>query len=139
MSQALSNDSIPKGTSPLPIPSRLPLTYDPLSYAIAILTNQGSISLKNDPRTLKADQRSLANFKSKVGAVFAHFDFPILLLAATGRDRYRKPRTGMWGEVLEEFDLNEGGVDLEGSFFVGDAGGRAARGSTKADHACSDR
>ena len=113
---------------------------DTTSYAIVILTNQGSISLKSDPKTLKSDQRSLATFKAKVDAVFGHLDFPMILLAATGRDRYRKPRTGMWHEMLEEIDLDEGeSPDLKSSFFVGDAGGRAARANAKADHSCSDR
>ena len=98
------------------------------------------MSLKNDPKTLKADQRSLANFKAKTSSVLSHFDFPVLLLAATARDVYRKPRTGMWRELLEELDLDESeGVDLQASFFVGDAGGRAAGGEKRADHACSDR
>ena len=46
----------------------------------------------------------------------------------------------MWSEFLEDFDLDEGeGPDLHSSFFVGDAGGRAARTNAKADHSCSDR
>lgn len=55
----------------------------------------------------------------------------------------------MWIELLEELDLDEpsadGGVDLGQSFFVGDAGGRAAAeqadgaAGRKADHSCSDR
>ena len=109
-------------------------------YAIVIITNQGSVSLKNNSKTIKSDQRSLANFKTKVGSVLSHFDFPIVLLAATGRDCYRKPRIGAWNELLDNLDLDEGdGADLQSSFFVGDAGGRAARTNAKADHACSDR
>ncbi|KAL6714847.1 DNA kinase/phosphatase Pnk1 [Lecanora helva] len=123
----------------LSVPSRLKqLHLD--GYAVVIFTNQGSISLKNDSKTPKADQKSLATFKTKAAAVFAHFDFPITLLAATARDRYRKPRTGMWSELLEDLDLDEGeGPDLGSTFFVGDAGGRAARTNAKADHSCSDR
>ena len=110
------------------------------SYAIVIITNQGSVSLRNDPKTIKSDQRSLANFKTKVASVFGHFDFPVLLLAATARDIYRKPRIGTWKQLLDELDLDEGeGPDLQSSFFVGDAGGRATRTNAKADHACSDR
>ena len=72
--------------------------------------------------------------------VFAQLDLPIILLAATARDNYRKPRSGMWIEALEEFGLDVGAQpDLEASFFVGDAGGRAARSGAKADHSCSDR
>ena len=109
-------------------------------YAIVIITNQGSVSLKSNSKTIKSDQRSLANFKTKVASVLSHFDFPILLLAATARDCYRKPRIGAWNELIDHLDLDEGdGVDLQSSLFVGDAGGRAARTNAKADHACSDR
>lgn len=89
---------------------------------------------------MKSDQKSLANFKSKANSVFNQLDIPIMLLAATARDQYRKPRTRMWKELLEEFDLDTSeGPDLGASFFVGDAGGRAARSGAKADHSCSDR
>jgi len=117
-----------------------PLITRNLSYAVVIFTNQGSVSLKSNPKTAKSDQRSLATFKAKVTAVFSNFDFPVTLLAATARDRYRKPRNGMWAELLEDLDLDEGeGPDLTSSFFVGDAGGRPARTNGKADHSCSDR
>ncbi|KAL8650510.1 MAG: hypothetical protein Q9210_003785 [Variospora velana] len=109
-------------------------------YIVSILSNQGSIGLKTDSKLIKSDQKSLANFKSKANSVFNQLDIPIVLLAATARDQYRKPRIGMWTELLEEFDLDtREGPDLGGSFFVGDAGGRAARSGAKADHSCSDR
>ncbi|KAI4288359.1 MAG: hypothetical protein L6R35_002375 [Caloplaca aegaea] len=107
---------------------------------VSILSNQGSIGLKTDSKLIKSDQKGLANFKSKANAVFNQLDIPIVLLAATARDQYRKPRVGMWTELLEEFDLDtREGPDIGGSFFVGDAGGRAARSGAKADHSCSDR
>lgn len=110
------------------------------SYNIAIISNQGSVSLKQDPKTVKSDQKSLSTFKMKVNSIMNHFDFPVILLAATARDRYRKPRTGMWVELAEELDLEiKDGLDITSSFFVGDAGGRPARKNMKADHACSDR
>lgn len=72
--------------------------------------------------------------------MLGHLDFPLVLLAATGRDKYRKPRTGMWDELLEDLDLDvKDGPDLMASFFVGDAGGRPATSRFKADHSCSDR
>ena len=109
-------------------------------YSISILSNQGSIGLKGDPKSIKSDQKSLSNFKTKANAVFNQLDIPIILLAASARDQYRKPRAGMWTELLEELDLDDGeGPDLGASFFVGDAGGRAARSGSKADHSCSDR
>lgn len=110
------------------------------SYVIVVLTNQGSISLKNDPKTVKSDQRRLASFKTKVESVLSHLDFPVLLFAATARDQYRKPRTQMWHEVLDEFDLDANhGLDRTACFFVGDAGGRPAKSNARADHSCSDR
>ncbi|KAL1998240.1 hypothetical protein VTN02DRAFT_6553 [Thermoascus thermophilus] len=61
-------------------------------------------------------------------------DVPMSIYAATQYDEYRKPRVGMWREVLDDYDLDDGeGVDLQGSFFVGDAAGRPG------DHSCSDR
>jgi uracil-DNA glycosylase len=47
----------------------------------------------------------------------------------------------MWYEFLKDQGLDNESIDLTGSFFVGDAGGRQANaqaGSGK-DHACSDR
>ena len=112
---------------------------DHASYNICILTNQGSMSLATNSKTL-ADTKSLTIFKTKVSVILSHFDFPILLLAATARDRYRKPRTGMWTELLEELDLDNGrGLDLRSSLFIGDAGGRAATALRKADHSSCDR
>lgn len=112
------------------------------SYVLVILTNQGSVSLTKNPNIVQSEKRpgSLSSFKSKVTTVFSQLDLPVTLFAATGRDQYRKPRAGMWNEVLEEFDLDvDGGPDLEASFFVGDAGGRPARSTIKADFSCSDR
>ena len=120
--------------------SRVPLIDSTFSFSIAVLTNQGSVAIKENPKMIKADQRSLAAFKSRVTSIFNQLDFPLTLLAACARDLYRKPRTGMWTELLEDLGLDEGdGPDLQCSFFVGDAGGRAARNGAKADHACSDR
>lgn len=67
------------------------------------------------------------------------------MYAATSRDIYRKPRSGMWRELLDDYDLDAAGaIDLENSFFVGDAGGREAvlgGGGEKVgkDHSCVDR
>jgi bifunctional polynucleotide phosphatase/kinase len=105
------------------------------------VSNQGGISLRPDPKTVKSDQKRLADFKGKVSAVFTQLDLPITLYAATGRDKYRKPRSGMWQELLDDYDLEAAGsVDLENSFFVGDAGGReAVTGGVSKDHSCVDR
>ncbi|KAF2117829.1 polynucleotide kinase 3 phosphatase-domain-containing protein [Lophiotrema nucula] len=110
-------------------------------YLVAVVSNQGGISLEPDPKTVKSDQKRLADFKGKVSAVLKQLDLPISVYAATGRDLYRKPRSGMWQELLEDYDLDSAGaVDLENSFFVGDAGGReAVAGGASKDHSCVDR
>lgn len=110
-------------------------------YLLAVVSNQGGISLKSDPKTVKSDQKRLADFKGKVSTVVSQLDLPVTVYAATGRDEYRKPRVGMWRELLEDHDLDiMETVDLGNSFFVGDAGGReAVAGITVKDHSCVDR
>lgn len=109
-------------------------------YLVAVLSNQAGLSLKPDSKTVKSDQKRLADFKAKVSAVFKHLELPISLYAATNHDRYRKPRIGMWQELLEDHDLeNADAVDLDNSIFVGDAAGRNASGGRAKDFSCGDR
>ncbi|KAL1797383.1 hypothetical protein ACET3X_003989 [Alternaria dauci] len=109
-------------------------------FLVAIISNQGGISLKPDPKTIKSDQKRLADFKAKVTAVFNQLDFPISIYAATSRDQYRKPRIGMWNELLQDHNLeNAESIDLDNSVFVGDAGGREAVAGGVKDHSCVDR
>lgn len=110
-------------------------------YLLAVVSNQGGISLKSDPKTVKSDQKRLADFKGKVAAVTGQLNLPITVYAATGRDEFRKPRVGMWRALLSDYDLDiMENVDLENSFFVGDAGGReAVAGISAKDHSCVDR
>jgi bifunctional polynucleotide phosphatase/kinase len=123
------------------------------SFRIAILSNQGGITLHPDPKAKGSKANSAAranNFKQKCNAVLADLDLPITLYAATGKDIYRKPRSGMWRELCDDYDLEESTINLESSFFVGDAGGRVAEavaaepkkkkpGSIPKDFSCSDR
>ncbi|KAF2726762.1 PNK3P-domain-containing protein [Polyplosphaeria fusca] len=123
------------------VPGELRRLYED-GYLVAVISNQGGISLKSDPKTVKSDQKRLADFKGKVSAVLNQLDLPVIsVYAATGRDLYRKPRTGMWHELLDDFDMDHADtVDLENSFFVGDAGGRdAIAGGAPKDHSCVDR
>ncbi|MCJ1379392.1 hypothetical protein MMC17_002493 [Xylographa soralifera] len=121
------------------VPGKLKKLYDD-GYLVVVLSNQGGISLRSDPKTVKADQKRLTQFKAKVSYVFEHIDFPVSIYAATARDQYRKPRVGMWKELLEDYDLDEGdGPDMGGSIFVGDAAGRRGKGDAKGDHSSSDR
>jgi len=95
--------------------------------------------LKANNKVPKAHQTKVVSFKTKVTAIFSQLDIPISIYAATEKDIFRKPRTGMWAELLEDYDISQGDVDLEHSIFVGDAGGREMIGSKPKDFSCSDR
>ena len=95
-----------------------------------------------NPKTAKSDGKRLTTFKAKATAVLTALDLPITLYAATRPDHYRKPRTGMWAQLLADHGLTaEGAVDLSLSYFIGDAGGRTASGNRGAnkDFSSSDR
>lgn len=106
-------------------------------YAVVFVSNQSGISLAPDSKT-GGDMKAYTNFKAKVSAVFKNLDLPITLYAATEKDLNRKPRIGMWDQLLKDYGLE---VDHDSSFFVGDAAGRAEDKAAKMrkDHSCSDR
>ena len=85
-------------------------------YKIVIFSNQLGISKGKQP---------VGEFKVKAEAVARALKVPLLLLAATSRDKYRKPCVAMWEHMIK---LENGGVaaDLKESFYVGDAAGREA-------------
>ncbi|THX36262.1 PNK3P-domain-containing protein [Aureobasidium pullulans] len=122
------------------VPSKLKQLAED-GYLLAILSNQAGISMKSDSKTVKSDKKRLVDFKQRVKGVLTQLDLPIVLYAATDKDKFRKPRSGMWDKLLEAQGLTqEGDVDLQACYFVGDAGGRtASTGGFKADFSCSDR
>ena len=95
-------------------------------YTVIIFTNQGGIKL--DKGGAKLD-----TFKLKAATVLANLDVPLTLYAATENDKYRKPRTGMWVEMLDDYDIDIHGLNMEDSILVGDAAGRDG------DFSASDR
>ncbi|QSZ31625.1 hypothetical protein DSL72_001192 [Monilinia vaccinii-corymbosi] len=106
-------------------------------FRVVVISNQVGISLKTDPKSPKA---RLAEFKTKVSAVFNNLDIPVSIYAATEKDIYRKPRTGMWKELLEDYNIHApGDLNLQESIFVGDAAGRQASTGHSKDFSCSDR
>ena len=113
-------------------------------YILVVISNQSGLSLrapKNGPKIVKNDR--FTQFKQKAAAVFNALNLPISLYAATEKDRFRKPATGMWEQLLEDQGLRNEDIDFDSSVFVGDAGGRAAEVITgkryQADFSCSDR
>ena len=131
------------------VPGKLRELYEG-GYRVVILSNQGGLTLHVDAnyKGPKAGAlKRVGDFKQKCSAILNNLDLPTTVYAATAKDIYRKPRRGMWKELCEDYDIPEDEVDLEGSFFVGDAGGRVAglaKGTdgvkaTKKDFSCSDR
>lgn len=122
------------------VPARLK-QLDAEGYLVVVLSNQAAVSLKADTKT-PSGMRSLNNIKGKVTSVFNALDLGMSFYAATAYDLFRKPRTGMWEQMLKDYGLTDlGDVDHEASIFVGDAAGREgdkAKG-VKKDHSCSDR
>ena len=109
-------------------------------YLVVILSNQGTISLKDNKKSLQKDMTSLTNFKSQLSSMLTQLDLPINVYAATAQDKYRKPRIGMWEEVLDDYDLQaEGALDIANSVYIGDAAGREKTDKRRKDHATSDR
>lgn len=130
-SQDGSRSSTLKGMAILTSNGIVKLTYS--SYQVVIFSNQKKISIQKDIKGGRSESKSLTNFKEKMEAVMTELDFPFSVYAATTDPEYRKPRLGMWREFLDDYDLDVAGVDLAGSFFVGDAAGRPG------DHSAVDR
>ena len=86
------------------------------SYRIVIISNQLGIS-RGKP--------TAGEFKQKAEAIAKALKVPLLLLAATAKDKYRKPCLGMWEHMTS---VENGGLSLDtkDSFYVGDAAGREA-------------
>ncbi|KFY10797.1 hypothetical protein V492_04843, partial [Pseudogymnoascus sp. VKM F-4246] len=108
-------------------------------FIVIIVSNQGAIQLHPSPKAPTAHRGRLQAWQNKAASILRDLDIPTTLYAATAFDKYRKPRTGMWDEILEDYDLTPETVDLKGSFFVGDAAGRIAARGLPADFAASDR
>jgi bifunctional polynucleotide phosphatase/kinase len=116
------------------VPSKLRSLHDE-GFLLVILSNQAGIALKFGTGNMKR----LTDLKRKATAVFTQLDLPMAIYAATTHDQYRKPRTGMWARMHQDFELKPDDIDYENSIFVGDAGGRVENGKLKKDFSCSDR
>lgn len=100
-------------------------------FKIVVFTNQGGIA---------TGSQTVENMKQKVKMIQQRLDVPCQFFMATGPTLYRKPRTGMW-EALEQQFNNGISIDKNQSFYVGDAAGRPEVKITKRkkDHSCADR
>ncbi|KAF5196824.1 Bifunctional polynucleotide phosphatase/kinase [Thalictrum thalictroides] len=102
------------------IPEKLKKLYED-GFKVVIFTNESNIDRWKNKRERAIDSKigRLNNFIKKV-------EVPVQVFIACGygeEDRYRKPKVGMWR--LMEKSLNSGiKIDMEESFYVGDAAGR---------------
>ncbi|KAL2857759.1 polynucleotide kinase 3 phosphatase-domain-containing protein [Aspergillus pseudoustus] len=112
------------------VPSKLQSLHSD-GYHVAIMSNQKAVKAKKEKNG--NDSKSLYNFKGRVAAVMKDLGIPISVYAATEDDEYRKPRPGMWRELLDDYGFDVRGVDYPASIFVGDAAGRPN------DHSSADR
>ncbi|EMC97501.1 hypothetical protein BAUCODRAFT_33217 [Baudoinia panamericana UAMH 10762] len=123
------------------VPSRLKKLHQD-GYVIVVMSNQAAVSLRPTSKTPKEGMRSLNNLKGRVTAVLNALDLPITVYAATDHDIFRKPRPGMWEQMLRDHGLLDAGdIDHEKCIFVGDAAGREAdkAAGIRKDHSCCDR
>lgn len=97
-------------------------------YRIVIFTNQNGVSKGHV--TLRDIQTKLNNIVTALGV-------PVMVMAATTSDDFRKPCSGMWNFLTNE--LNDGiAIDIASSVYVGDAAGRPAKGARKKDFSDTD-
>lgn len=102
--------------------------YCDKGYSMVIFTNQGGIG---------SDKVKPADFKAKVDSIQKALGVPMVVIAATESDKYRKPSKGMWEYFTSNFSKGTD-VKLKESFYVGDAAGRAATKSRKKDFSDTD-
>jgi bifunctional polynucleotide phosphatase/kinase len=119
------------------VPAKLKQLHND-GYVVVVLSNQANVIVKKANEL--HDPASLRNLKACLNAAFNSLDVPLSFYAATGEDHFRKPRTGMWDELLGDYDLrDDGAVDLANSFYIGDAAGREKTDKRRKDHSTCDR
>ncbi|KFY93102.1 hypothetical protein V498_04546 [Pseudogymnoascus sp. VKM F-4517 (FW-2822)] len=85
-------------------------------HQLIIFTNQGNLTTPTGELG-----PGLESFKRKIEDITQALSVPLIVYTACANDIYRKPRPGMWEEMQKALG---GAVDLENSYFVGDAAGR---------------
>lgn len=100
-------------------------------FKIVFFTNQLGVA---------RGKTEINDLMKKIENVVAKLQVPVQVFIATHEGRYRKPMTGMWENLQNQYN---GGVsiDLASSFYVGDAAGRQVNWAPKKkkDFSCSDR
>lgn len=101
------------------------------NYKVVIITNQLGIGKgKIAPK----------DFKVKIDNILKKFGIPIQVIAITKRGPNRKPNTGSW-TWLQKFGNGDIEINMDQSFYIGDAAGRPKDWAPKKkkDFSCTDR
>ncbi|XP_017252026.1 polynucleotide 3'-phosphatase ZDP [Daucus carota subsp. sativus] len=107
------------------IPEKLQSLYND-GYKLVIFTNESNIDRWKNKRQIAVDSKigRLSNFIKKVGV-----PMQVFIACGIGKsgnkagDPFRKPETGMW-RIMEQHFNSGIPVDMDQSFYVGDAAGR---------------
>ncbi|XP_045772876.1 uncharacterized protein F21D5.5 [Maniola jurtina] len=99
-------------------------------YKIVILSNQSPIG---------KGRVKIEDFKKKIEGIVEKLNIPMQVFLATGKGFYRKPAPGMW-KLLAEKKNDNMIIDIDNSFYCGDAAGRMANWAPgkKKDHSMAD-
>ena len=77
-----------------------------------------------------------SELKKKMTAMYKDLKIPFMILAATQKDDYWKPGKGMWEYFVKNEETK---VDMDNSFYCGDAAGWAATKTWKKDFSNTDK
>jgi DNA 3'-phosphatase len=96
-------------------------------YRFVVVSNQLGIS---------QGRTQLDEIKKRFEGALTAIGCPCLVLISCYDDKYRKPRPGLWELLVNESrDIQ---IDLNNSFYVGDAAGRKKKLNGKSDHSSAD-
>ncbi|KAH9991967.1 polynucleotide kinase 3 phosphatase-domain-containing protein [Russula compacta] len=95
------------------VPQKLKEVHDS-GFSVVLISNQN------------LNSSALLDWKKKIPLVAAAVpELPFRIFAATVKDGHRKPMPGMWSELERIFSQDGITIDKSGSYYVGDAAGRA--------------
>ncbi|KAJ0176659.1 hypothetical protein K1T71_007838 [Dendrolimus kikuchii] len=100
-------------------------------FKVVLLSNQAPIG---------NGRVKIEDFKKKIESIIDKIGIPIQAYIATGKGIYRKPAIGMW-KVLSEQNNDSIEINMNESFYCGDAAGRVANWAPgkKKDHSMADK
>lgn len=101
-------------------------------FRIAIFSNESLDHFKS----VTAIKNAIEKKTTRLDTFVEQLNLPIMVFVATRYDSYRKPSTqdeqkrkpkggaGMWNKLIELSNISASDIDMDNSFFVGDASGK---------------